>query len=156
MTTFFEAFVQSKGQPIEYEGRRVQLSYWFPVSAGDRVLIKFLRSVPTPVQGLGVTGERCQLRVESTTSKNLVLWTDTAPREVEMSVVKAKRGARLGVMNQWRDTKYGTSLMGLNNAAMEVQPQPDGSVLLRCSDGSGEADFNDLVVELTPFRGPRV
>lgn len=148
MTTFADAFERAKGQPIDYEGRKVQLSYWLPVSDGDHVGIKFLRYASTPVQGLGLTAERCQLRVVSITSSNVVLWTDTAPRDVEIRVVKAKPGARLGLMNQWRDAKYGTTLMGINNAAMEFQPQSDGSVVLRCSDGWGEPDFNDLVVRL--------
>lgn len=57
-------------------------------------------------------------------------------------------GARVVITNQWRDEKYGSTMYKLNNAAMEVLDQTDGSLLLRCSDGWGDADFNDLVVQV--------
>jgi hypothetical protein len=53
-------------------------------------------------------------------------------------------------VNQWRDEKFGSTMYRLNNAAMEILPQEDGvSVVMRCSDGWGEPDFDDLVIQLT-------
>jgi hypothetical protein len=140
------------GGLIEYEGRQLRLSYWLSVSKGDRLQLIFERHVARPVQGLALqlhdrVGE---LQIGSTRGKHMVLWTDTAPRHVECSVNKVKRGGQLSLMNVWRDEKYGTTMMGLNCAAMDVQVQPDGSALLCCSDGWGmEPDFSDLVVRLT-------
>jgi hypothetical protein len=54
------------------------------------------------------------------------------------------KGSELSFYNGWEDLKYGTLLSGLRYAAIDVQTQPDGSVLLNCSDGWGDADFADL------------
>jgi hypothetical protein len=140
---------------IEYEGRHLQLAYKLTVAKGDRVHFLFERFASRPVQGLGIKlwDSRGALDVASFRTRNFALWTDTAPRHVECLVVKAKAGAQLSVMNQWRDEKYGTTMLGLNAAAMEVRHEPDGSILLQCSDGWGlEANFNDLVVRLVVER----
>lgn len=149
MSSLAQAFNRTGGQPIEYEGRTLHLSYWLDVTTGDRLTVRFLRSAEVPVQGVGITAERCKLRVGDTTTKNLALWRDTAPDFVEVEVLGARRSARVGIMNQWRDEVYGTTMLGINNAAMDVQRQPDGSLLVRCSDGWKGPDFNDLVFMLT-------
>jgi hypothetical protein len=41
------------------------------------------------------------------------------------------------------------SRVDVNNAAMDVQPQPDSSLLVRCSDGWEGPDFNDLVFQIS-------
>jgi hypothetical protein len=139
------------GGVIEYEGRQLRLSYWLSVLKGDRLHILFERQTARPVQGLALQlhDRRGELEIASKRSKHMVLWTDTAPRHVECSINKVKRGGQLSLMNVWRDEKYGTTMMGLNCAAMDVQLQPDGSVLLCCSDGWGmDPDFSDLVVRV--------
>jgi hypothetical protein len=109
------------------------------------------------VQGLGIklADARGALEVAGTRARGIVLWTDTAPRDVECLVLKAKRGATLSLVNQWRDEKYGTTMYSLNAAAIDIQSQSDGSVRLLCSDGWGtEPDFEDLVVRLRVERAP--
>ena len=140
------------GGLIEYQGRQLRLSYWLSVSKGDRLHLIFERQTARPVQGLALQlhDRRGELQIGGTRSRHMVLWTDTAPRHVECSVNKVKRGGQLSLMNVWRDEKYGTTMMGLNCAAMDVQVQADGSALLCCSDGWGmDPDFSDLVVRLS-------
>jgi hypothetical protein len=43
-----------------------------------------------------------------------------------------------GVMHAW-----------LGNAGMRVERTPNGAIQLRCSDGDGVPDFEDLVVRIT-------
>jgi hypothetical protein len=153
MLTFTQRFDAANGGPIEYEGRQLHAAHTLSVAEGDRIALQFLHSIDRPVQGLGVKCEKCEIAVAQAVAKSLALWTDTAPPDVELQIVKAGKGARVTFFNQWRDEKYGTTMYRLNNAAMDIVPQDDGSDVLRCSDGWGEqVDFNDLVVKLTQKR----
>jgi hypothetical protein len=159
MPDFGPLWNSAPGGTIEYEGRRLQRSYQLLVAQGDRLHFLFEEFVQRPVQGLGIRldDRRGALEVAGTQARDLVLWTDTAARHVECVVRKAKPGAHLRLMNQWRDEKYGTTMLGLNAAAMEVLPQSDGSIILACSDGWGtEPNFSDLVMRLIIERAPQV
>jgi len=139
---------KSEGGTIEVDGRSLRATHSVTVSEGASLRLVFLRSASAPVQGLGLHGVNCSLKIGGVTNKDLALWCDTAPRNVTCDVVNVKAGARVEITNQWRDDKYGTTMYKLNNAAMEVLEQADNSLLLRCSDGWGDADFNDLVVQV--------
>lgn len=150
MQTFAERFGAAKDAPIHYNGRDLHRQFVLPVKKGDSIGLRFLRATDRPVQGVGVKCEKCEISIADTRARSFGLWTDTAPSEVILNVVKAQADARVVFFNQWRDEKYGSTMYHLNNAAMEIVPQPDGSVLLRCSDGWGEPDFNDLVLQVKP------
>jgi hypothetical protein len=153
MTTFADRFECTKGAPIQHEGRELHTSLTLQVASGDTIAITFLHTTDRPVQGIGIKCEKCEVSIAGTTSRSIGLWTDTAPRDVTIKVGKAKAGARLVLVNQWRDEKYGSTMYRLNNAAMEIVQQPDGSILARCSDGWGEPNFNDLVFQAIPSKG---
>jgi hypothetical protein len=146
--TLADLFDSANGRPICWHGRTLIPKYSVPVDSGDAFRMRFLGSVPSPVQGMGLHAENCSIRVASVVAKDIALWRDTAPDVVEFSIVRVKKGARVILTNQWRDEKYGSTMYRLNNAAIEVVPQDDGSVILRCSDGWGEPDFESLVVQL--------
>jgi hypothetical protein len=156
MSDFTAAFLKSKGAPIEYQGRWLYLGYWFPVSVGDEIRVTFVKFAKQPVQGLrvGTRGKGCQLELAQQRGDDFVLWAETAPRLVKILVVEARSGAEVGLWNVWRDDKHGTMMYGVNNAAIDVNRQPDGRVLLMCSDGRGKPDFDDLVVEVEHIRKP--
>lgn len=151
---FVAEFVKSNGQPISYGGRTLRQSWGVPVTLGDTVLIRFERFVAKPVQGIGIAGlgKGTRLMLAAEEGKDFVLWTDTAPREVVVAIRKATPGSVVRIWNVWRDVKYGTTLYGLNAAAIDVHENADGSVLLQCSDGWGGPDFNDLVVRVERLR----
>lgn len=148
MRTLQEEFLQNRGEPIQFNGQHLFWTYWLPVAHGDTIEVSFVRFTPRPVQGIGLEAEKCKLRIGGSTSKKFGIWTDTAPRSFEIAISQAKPGARIGIFNQWRDEVHGTTMYRLNNAAIDVRPQADGSVLLMCSDGRGEPEFNDLVVRI--------
>lgn len=91
-----------------------------------------------------------QLTVDGQTMNRLVLWTDTAPEVVQVVCRPPKAGAVLRAWNNW--DRNGTMMAWLGNAGMLVEDQND-CVVLRCSDGIGPPDFEDLVVELRLERG---
>jgi hypothetical protein len=141
--------------PVSYDGRELWLSYRFPVETGDRVHLLFERFSSRPRQGLQVlmVNKRHQLAVSGHQSRQFILWADTAPRHVEIEIAKAGRGGTLVLVNAWEDEKYGTMFYGLNWTAMDVRTDPDGSLLLDCSDGYGlEPSFGDLVVRVVHER----
>lgn len=93
------------------------------------------------------------LRVGDIEAKHITLWRDTAPKEICVVVV-AKKNARLRVWNIWRDAINGQDVTQawLRNSGMRIEPSGRPSeTVLRCSDGVGPVDFDDLVVGLKAF-----
>jgi len=146
--TLSKRFEAANGATIFYEGRELHRSLVLPVSRGDSLDLRFVRSTERPVQGFGIKCERCQVKVADTLATNVALWRDTAPSEITINVAKAKPGARILIRNYWRDEKYGTTMYYLNNAAIEIVYRADGVIVLHCSDGWLGPDFEDLVAEI--------
>ena len=146
--TLADRFDEAKGAPIDYSGRSLHKSLKLPVSTGDSLELRFLRSSDRPVQGVGLKCENCRVKIAGIVAASAALWRETASDHVAIDIVNARNAAQLILFNQWRDEKHGSTMYHLNNAAMEIVEQPDAALLLRCSDGWGEPDFQDLVVEL--------
>jgi len=140
-----ERLAESKGQPIEYEGRAVHASYHREVHSGDVLFVRFIKSAGEARQGLSISLKKGALRVNEQSLRDVVLWKDTAPELVEIVCQTPKQGAVLSVWNAW--DRSGILQAWLRNAGMLVEEQDD-AVILRCSDGVGPPDFGDLVVEL--------
>jgi hypothetical protein len=149
MQTLADRFDEAGGDAITFEGRELRRDFTLPVANQAALIIEFLKYTDHPIQGLGLKAERCSIAVAGTIAKNIGLWTDTAPRRVELRVQRAGKSAAIRFFNQWRDEKYGSTMYHLNNAAMEVEQQPDGSFLLKCSDGWSTPNFEDLVVRVS-------
>lgn len=153
MRSLAEALTDAGGGPLMHEGRELYARYRVQVAQGERLRITFERSKETPVQGLGLHCEKCQLQAHGTTAQDLALWTDTAPREVELVATKVRSGAYVDIVNQWRDEKHGTTMYRLNSAAMEVVREEDeDAAILRCSDGWDSPAFDDLVVHVRKLK----
>ena len=137
--------------PVAHEARELWLAYRTPVETGDRVHVLFEHAESRPRQGLRVLMDqrRHQLEINGQRGKGFTLWADTAPRHVEVEIAKAGRGGALVFMNVWEEEKYGTMLLGMGWCAISVRRDPDGSLVLDCSDGYGPGpSFGDLVVRV--------
>ena len=145
---FRDRFVESQGKPVEFEGRTIQLAHRVAVTSGERLLLRIHHFVDTPLQGLRIAAKGCQVAAVEQTGTQFVVWTDVAPERTELEVVKAKAGAELVFLNVWRDERFGSTMQGMNYAAMKVDGDPNSSVVLRCSDGVGPPAFDDLVVSI--------
>lgn len=148
MKDFSPLFEASQGEPIVAEGTVLHRRYWLEVGEGDRLLLRFVSSTSEYIQGLRLMAERCQLSVENFKGKELVLWTDTAPEQVTVRVLKVTKGARVGLLNVWKDRQHQTMMYALTSSAMKVVHTTASEFKLLCSDGSGSPDFTDLVVEV--------
>ena len=152
MPDFTPAFKESKGAPIQYDGRTLHSSLQLQVSAGDRLDIFLERFVARPIQGLAISSvnKGHKLSIASSKHHSFVLWTDTAPSHIELTApVNVRKPVQLIIYNVWRDEKYGTTMYALNAAAMIVEQPRADEWTIACSDGWGvEPDFGDLVVRL--------
>lgn len=114
----------------------------------DQVVFEFRHGVPTPIQGLAIKLEGGILSANNVEAKHLTLWQDTAPEEVCVLITKRKK-ARLMIWNIWRDTIGGQDVTQawLRNSGMRIERSVDGGeTILRCSDGIGPVNFDDLIV----------
>ena len=152
-------FAASHGKPIEVDGQVLHLGLHISADPKSRLHILFESSALRPVQGLSVSAVRPQhrLKVGEVVARHLVLWRDTAPDHVEVELPSARQPVPIVIYNVWRDEKYGTTMYGVNAAAMRVTDDGPGKWLLECSDGSGtDANFRDLVARVVlepPARG---
>ena len=143
MPSFGELFTASKGKPIKYKGQDLSLVDILSVEQGERIRVVFesfgsdwrqgvMLRAPGPIE---VAGESINGPV--------VLWQDTAPREVDLVV--SKKG-ELRVKNVW-DRGNGVVDSGHNGAAIIVEELPNGR-RYRCNDGHPDEDFDDIVFRL--------
>jgi hypothetical protein len=75
------------------------------------------------------------------TKKSVVIWSDTAPREIILKV-RTKNGD-CSVKNTW-DWDDGVTRYGDNGAAMIVEETASGR-LYKCNDGRPDDDFDGLI-----------
>lgn len=97
-----------------------------------------------PVQGLHIKVENGQLLINRQTAPEMVLWADSSPETVDLGIV-AKSECMLKIWNVWKVGGLAQAWVG--NAGMVVEVDGDAAVL-RCSNGVGEVDLENLVVAL--------
>ena len=112
-----------------------------------RVQLEFVSAKTSPPQGIQVRMRGGSLVVNGQEGVNFTLWHDATPRFVDLEVHPAGRGTpSLKLWNIWRGGLDVTQAW-LGNSAMKVDGDIEGSsFVLRCSDGEGKPDFDDLVV----------
>ncbi|MGB7158057.1 MAG: hypothetical protein WBD40_08320 [Tepidisphaeraceae bacterium] len=143
MMSFQDLFMRSKGQPVVYNGRLIQLVDHLKVVDGQRVKVRFESVNSDWRQGIGLT-TKGSFDVNNQTIKKIVLWHDTAPREVVLTV-NTKSG-ECEVKNVW-DTGNGVTESWHNGAAMIVE-EVGPLRRYKCNDGRADDDFDDLVFSI--------
>ena len=144
-TSFSKRFAASKGDSIEYQGKTVFGIYRRKVHKDDIIRVHFIRSNVAVREGLSVSITKGALVVNGQRLRDIILWMDTTPAGLEIVCQTPKSGAMLHVWNSW--DQGGILQSWLGNAAMLIE-EKEGSVILRCSDGLGDPELGDLVVEL--------
>ena len=153
-STFGEQFGRSKGEPIQYQGKRVHCILCREVEGEVCLTIRFLGSRVHVPQALRVKSYNSTVLVEGQTLGDIELWADNYPSPLELRVLPTKKRKRLKepsvpllkVWNAWRDER-GVTQAWIGNSGMLIE-EVDGDTLLKCSDGVGPPDFTDLVVSL--------
>ncbi len=138
---FSEMFIQSKGQPIEYQGRLIQM-----IDSGTMPPHSILRITFESVDGSFKQGIRVKsnngLSADGKNLKNIILWADTAPEVVDL--VSGNRTTEWKIWNCW-DHGDGVTQAWINGGAMIVELIGSDTKRYRCNDGFPDDDFSDLI-----------
>lgn len=140
--TLSEMFEQSETDAVDWRGHTVRAVIRLQVKDGTRIRVRRLGSSRDRAQALKLALNSGSLRINGLSSPTLALWSHTAPEDVEIEVT-GRRAATLDVWNAW--SLDGVDNAWLGNAGIIVQDHAGGQTL-QCSDGTGDADFADLVV----------
>lgn len=149
MTDLSAAFAEQQSNVIDWNGKTLHGLFEFG-SVPDHLCLEFISSKPRPVQGVQLRIRGGRLEIDGEQATDFVLWADTAPPSVSVTVRPTGRGKMaLKLWNVWRGGLDVTQAW-LGNAAIQVEGCADPThVVLMCSDGEGEPNFGDLVVGVT-------
>ena len=144
MPSFQDLFVKSKGQPVTYDGRTIQMVDRLSMADGQTLKVTFEGVDSDWRQGVGLDTDGSFEVNNQIIKKSIVLWQDTAPREILLKVHTSKGECR--VKNVW-DVGDGVIHSWHNGAAMVVEELPNGK-RYRCNDGRADDDFDDLLFSI--------
>jgi hypothetical protein len=116
---------------------------------GREITVQFEQVTPTRTQAIRIRVHGGVIDVNGEQLENVVFWSDTAPKTIEIAFrsTQAHLPVTVTIWNAWRDG-MGSTQAWIGNSGMLVEQNADGSTILRCSDGYGEPNFDDLVVSL--------
>ncbi|MBF6651214.1 MULTISPECIES: hypothetical protein [unclassified Methylobacter] len=143
-STLSELFQEAKGEPITFSGRLVHGIYKREVKANTIFTIKILSHSEEIVQGVHIKGAKGKFEVNGQLYPEIILWTDTCPAEIPIKF-SSKSDETVKFWNVWRNKN--TTHAWIGNAGLCINEE-ENKILLECSDGIGDVNFNDLVVEI--------
>jgi hypothetical protein len=144
--TLTEYFRENPGQPVQIDGVVMRGIYKKEIEAERTVRVRFVGATAERPQAISLQLEKGKLRVNDQELKSVILWNTTAPTEVMVELLPNGKQATFKVWNSWKDER-GTTHAWIGNAGMTINETADKAIL-KCSDGVGPIDVNDLVVEL--------
>ncbi|WP_406051574.1 hypothetical protein [Kribbella sp. NBC_00889] len=150
MSDLGSRFVESRGEPIELDGRLVPMSHVMaPLPAG--VLKVRMRATGDLQQGVGISADGGCLTVNGEKSKKFALWTATAPDCVEIDVnpLRGREALSVRIWNIWKHERWGSTMAWVSNAGLLVEQRSDTAVTLQASAGPGGPTFDDLTADVT-------
>lgn len=143
-STLTDMFTKAGGGPVNLDGRAVTPVTRLPVADGTRAAVTRLTASRRRDQALVIAVDQGLLELDGFEAPAVSLWTSTSPRELEL-VVRGGNASTLDIWNAWRGATFEAAWLG--NAGIVEQAVGNG-VTLQCSDGVGEPDFTNLVVNI--------
>ena len=144
MPSFEELFFKSKGKPVVYGNKTIQMVDRLCVQNGQEFSLTIESVNADWRQGVCLTTDGSFVVNKQTINKSIILWHDTAPKIVQIKINTRK--GELQIKNVW-DTGDGVVHSWHNGAAMIVEEIANGRRYL-CNDGRADDDFNDLIFSL--------
>jgi hypothetical protein len=143
--------MEAQGTPIDINGVPSVRIYSIQLQPKAEFHVKRVANIDEPIQCLHISTDRPILEIDGHRFKDTVLWADTSRPEI--TVRSAGRVTRtVKFWNSWlTDTREDA---WMRNAAIQFE-EIDSGVRLNCSDGRGDLDFTDFIVEIT-VNDPRV
>ena len=143
-----QEFGSNNGRKVRWNGKSVHSFLRLDVGDGDKLRLTRLGTSAVRAQALKVEADRGELRANGLILPAIAYWSHTAPDEVEIEII-GKKVRSVDLWNAW--SFEGVDSAWLGNAGMIVESEGNAH-LLRCSDGVGEASFDDLVVRVEHVR----
>jgi hypothetical protein len=146
--TLSSLFQKSHGAAIEIDGRFVRQIFQEKIGCTrKRFLVRRIGSAAYPIQGLRIKAVKGSVEINGESHSEVVLWADTSPVSVEIAVT-SKSGCDLKAWNVWKIEDAVQAWVG--NSGILVSKL--GAVItLECSDGTGEINFTDLIMQIEEF-----
>lgn len=147
-----DIFADARASCLEWDGEPAYAIY--EMAAPSAFDVEFFSATDTPIQGLTLKVYGGVLAIDGVEAPEMVLWRDTAPDRVPVTVRPEPRlNPRLKIWNVWRGNVGGhyVTQAWLGNAAMRVDQSKCG-LSFRCSDGEGPVNFGDLTTKITIFQ----
>lgn len=145
--TLSEKFASTRGAPQLVDGESVVPMVRISPAAGEVLHVALRCPTGRVGQGLRLKMPTGRFTVSGVDLRDAVLWFDTAPSPVRVEI---HTGEEMRLWNCWKGP-HGQAMAWVGNAGIVLSQTLDGW-LLRCSDGVGSVQFDDLVVEIS--RGP--
>lgn len=148
MSDLSEAFAEAQSNVITWNGMELHGLIEF-ATLPEFIKIRFRAAKSAPVQGLRFRATGAMLTVNGHDGGDFVLWHDRSPQDVDVRVRKIGGGEwSLKLWNVWRGGMDATQAW-LGNAAIRIEGDVTASSFrMLCSDGVGEAAFDDLVADV--------
>ncbi|GAB2987078.1 hypothetical protein [Saccharothrix stipae] len=144
---FGQRFVRENTDVIQVDGEEVRLRMVLKdVLSTSRLRIEFRDYTREVGQALCVATARGTLRAADANAGQLILWADSVPSEVSVELGSAD-SSDVFIWNAWGRRGGGVDA-ALRFAGMKIVDAGPNTWMLYCSDGVGQANFNDLVVRL--------
>lgn len=145
MVVFEELFLESRGKPIEYNGRKIQMVDVVNLQPKhQRIRLTFEKTSSVWKQGVMLSTKGVFIVNKQKVKNSVVLWQDSAPQVVDFDV-NSKDG-ELEVRNVW-DTGDGTVHSWHAGAAIYVEEIEAGK-RYHCNDGQLDDNFSDLIFKI--------
>ncbi len=137
-------FQKSKAAVIEYNNQLVHGILNLKINGSQKFIIRRLNSSKSLLQGLRLKAVKGSIEVNGQSHGDIILWADTCPEAVDIYVA-SKSECELKIWNVWKSGEITHAWIG--NAGFLVF-EKENIIMLECSDGVGEVDFSDLVIEI--------
>jgi hypothetical protein len=138
-------FQKTNGAPIEINGVIIRPSYKLNLQKGEhKFLIRRLKVKEKPLQGIRLKIKKGEIFVNDKTLSDVILWANTSPDLIEIHI-KSKKDCELIIWNEWQIDNLTQAWVG--NAGIHIV-NGEKVTKLECSNGIGDVDFTDLVVEI--------
>lgn len=152
-TQFGKRWIETEGQPFEFEGRLVHLSYRREIVPGTLIDIEFLSCRDQPPQGLTLSTKDAKLAWDEhgVEGQSVRLWADKQ-QLATLRYANPRKVAEITISNVWLDrlvsSQPPTVLRAWAWSGMQFEETAD-TVVLRCSGSYDGPNFTDLTARLS-------
>jgi hypothetical protein len=145
MKSLGELFVESQGEAILYDGKRVVQTVEIPISHPCLFTARVIKCDQQIRQGITLRVEPGKIEFQGAKHKSVICWYDHEPWTMAADLLPARETSKLFVWNSW--SAFAVTEAWTGNAGMVVEePDADSDLwIARCSAGVGPVNFDDFV-----------